>query len=295
MKQRGHMDTITHTLFGLTLYGAANKSNMDKSHKRALLLSTVVGSQIPDIDVVVNLTETGRIMQQMWHRGLTHSFFLIPIWGIVIYYLSRLLFKVKDRRIFYWAILAVFIHDTSDLFNTWGTGYIEPFSSYRVTFGTIPIVDFVFWFLMLAGFIVSRKKEANERYKVFRVVWLLMIAHVAIQSAQGYIIYDEAKEKYEDVALAAGFVPTQFQVIGKDGNEVEIVKDSIFIKPELEHRLISKEEADLAPLFEENPRAKTLHEWSPFVVVVEENDKLGIYDPRFYRNGESFLYEFIKK
>lgn len=74
------MDTITHTLFGLTLYGAIDKSKMDQSHKRALLFTTLVGSHIPDSDVVVNLTETGRIMQQMWHRGLTHSFFLIPIW-----------------------------------------------------------------------------------------------------------------------------------------------------------------------------------------------------------------------
>lgn len=93
---------------------------------------------------------------------------------------------------------------------------------------------------MIAGFIVSRKKVAGERYKVFRVVWLLMLAHIAIQSAQGYIIYNEAKEKYEDVALAAGFVPTQFIVIGKEGNQVEIVKDSIFIEPEIEHRLISQ-------------------------------------------------------
>ncbi len=292
---RGPMDTVTHTLFGLTLYGAANKMNMDKSHKRALLFTTVVGSQIPDIDVVVNLTETGRIMQQMWHRGLTHSFFLVPVWGIIIYLLSRVLFKVKDRRLFYWALLAVFIHNTSDLFNTWGTGYLEPFSSYRVTFGTISIVDFVFWFLMLAGFIVSRKKEPSHRFKVFRVVWILMVAHVAVQSLQGYVIYSEAKEKYDEVALAAGFVPTQFQVIGKKDSEVEIVKDSIFIEPEVEHRLVSSDEADLQPLFEENPRAKTLYDWSPFVVVVEEEEKLGIYDPRFYRNGESFLYEFIEK
>jgi inner membrane protein len=289
------MDTVTHTLFGLTLYGAANKLNMDKSQKRALLFTAIVGSQIPDIDVVVNLTENGRIMQQMWHRGLTHSFFLIPVWGVIIYLLSRLLFKVRDRRLFNWALLAVFIHDTSDLFNTWGTGFLEPFSSYRVTFGTISIVDFVFWFFMLAGFIVSRKKEAAERYKTFRVVWLLMIAHVAIQSLQGYVLYNEAKNDYDEVALAASFVPTQFQVIGKKGSDVEILKDSIFIEPQLEHRLVSSDEADLAPLFDENPSAKTLYDWSPFVVVVEEGEKLGIYDPRFYRNGESFLYEFIEK
>jgi inner membrane protein len=55
------MDTITHTLFGLTLYGAANKSNMNKSHKRALLFTTVVGSQIPDIDVVLTCPKQGEL------------------------------------------------------------------------------------------------------------------------------------------------------------------------------------------------------------------------------------------
>ncbi|WP_328211125.1 hypothetical protein [Brevibacillus centrosporus] len=33
----------------------------------------------------------------------------------------------------------------------------------------------------------------------------------------------------------------------------------------------------------------------PFVVVVDNEEALGIYDPRFYRNGESFLYEAIEK
>ncbi|SNS40315.1 hypothetical protein SAMN05446037_100999 [Anaerovirgula multivorans] len=30
-----------------------------------------------------------------------------------------------------------------------------------------------------------------------------------------------------------------------------------------------------------------------FVVVVEDDKRLGIYDPRFYRNGESFLFQYI--
>ncbi|MGO4889658.1 metal-dependent hydrolase [Anaerobacillus sp. MEB173] len=46
------MDSVTHTLFGLTLYGAVDKKDMSTNMKRALLLTTVVGSQLPDIDVV---------------------------------------------------------------------------------------------------------------------------------------------------------------------------------------------------------------------------------------------------
>lgn len=54
-------------------------------------------------------------------------------------------------------------------------------------------------------------------------------------------------------------------------------------------------DADLQPLFEKNPEAKTLVEWAPFVVVVNDDKILGVFDPRFYRNGESFLFESIEK
>ncbi|MFC0190456.1 metal-dependent hydrolase [Fictibacillus aquaticus] len=289
------MDTITHTLFGLTLYGAIDKKDMSPQLKASLFAATLAGSQIPDIDVLVNVTEYGRVMQQMWHRGITHSIFLVPVWAFLLYFIARLIWKVDDKRVFWWAMLAVFIHDTSDLFNTWGTGFLEPLSAHRITFGVIPIVDFVFWFIMLTAFIVSRKKAAEKRFNVFRIAWLAMLLHVTLQSLQGYVLYDEAKEKYDEVALAAGFVPTQFQVIGKKDDTVEISKDSIFLAPEKQAVLKSKDDADLTPLFKQKPEAKTLYDWSPFVVVVEDNGKLGIYDPRFYRNGESFLYEYIEK
>ncbi len=92
-------------------------------------------------------------MYQMWHRGITHSIFAVPIFAILLCLLCYLIWKVKDRRIFYVGLLSVLIHNTSDLFNAWGTGYFEPFSSIRVTFGVIPIVDLVVWSLILVGYI----------------------------------------------------------------------------------------------------------------------------------------------
>src|SRR5690606_5373187 len=136
-----------HTLFGLGLYGAVNKRDMDKNTKRAYLLTAVGASQIPDIDVISRLWDTEGLYQ-MWHRGITHSVFLTPVWALLFFLLSFLLFKVKDKKLFLLGWLAVFIHNTSDLFNAWGTGYLEPFSNMRITFGTIPIVDLVIWFIM---------------------------------------------------------------------------------------------------------------------------------------------------
>jgi inner membrane protein len=31
------------------------------------------------------------------------------------------------------------------------------------------------------------------------------------------------------------------------------------------------------------------------LVVVDDEQRLGIYDPRFYDNGKSFLYEYMGK
>ena len=65
----------------------------------------------------------------MWHRGITHSIFFTPLWAALFFLICIGLFKIKDKKLFLLGWFAVFIHDTSDLFNAWGTGYLEPFSN----------------------------------------------------------------------------------------------------------------------------------------------------------------------
>lgn len=287
------MDTITHTLFGLSLYGAVDKQDMDKNSKRAYLLTAVGASQIPDIDVISRLWDTEGLYQ-MWHRGITHSVFLTPFWALLFFLLSFLLFKVKDKKLFLLGWLAVFIHNTSDIFNAWGTGYLEPFSNIRITFGTIPIVDLVFWIIMGAAYIFSRRNKQKSSY-YFRMAWAFLLLHVIIQSTQGFIIYKQYDGQYDQVALSADFTPWTFSVITKKEDEVIIFNDNLFKKAETQYVLQSRETADLDKLFSQRPEARTLYEWSPFVVLVDDDERLGLYDPRFYRNGQSFLFEYIEK
>lgn len=289
------MDTLTHGLFGLTIYGTQNKEKMTSTEKKALLFTAIVASEIPDIDVVSSFTETGRIMEQMWHRGLTHSIFLVPLWALLIYGMSRWLFKAKAWRYFWTALLAVLIHITSDAFNSWGTGLLEPFSSVRFTAGTIPIVDLVIWVLFLAGLIWSRLFKHQPAHRIFKIVALCMFLHFSVQSAQGLWLQHQMKSDYDRVELSASFIPWHFDLIGKKDNKVEIKSVSLWSEPKSKRTLVSSDRSDLTPLFAENPKAKVLYEWSPFVVIVDNSRQLGIYDPRFYRNGESFLAEYIHK
>lgn len=289
------MDTITHTLFGLTLYGAINKREMAPELKKSLFFATLVGSQIPDIDVVSGLTETGKIMSQMWHRGLTHSIFLVPVWSLFISWVCKFIWKRKDPILFLMSVISVLIHIGSDALNTWGTGLLEPFSSIRVSIGVIPIVDLVFWIVMAVCWLVSFLMKGRTSHNILRIAWAVIALHVIVQSVQASMIKEQVSHSYEETVVSAGFVPTQFQVIAKKSGNVDILQASIFSKPKLIQKLPSKDNTDLRPLFTKNPRAKVLHAWSPFVVIINDDKRLGIYDPRFYRNGESFLAEYMNK
>ncbi|MBT2678316.1 metal-dependent hydrolase [Bacillus sp. ISL-35] len=287
------MDSVTHTLFGLALYGAVDKNHMEKTQKRAYLLTAVGASQIPDIDVISQFWDNEGLYQ-MWHRGITHSVFLTPVWALLFVLLSFLLFKVKDLKLFFLGWLAVFIHNTSDLFNAWGTGYLEPYSNIRITFGTIPIIDFVFWVILGTAFIASRKNKAKSPY-YFKIAWVFIALHIVVQSVQGWLIYNQYENDYKQIALSAGFIPWTYTVIAKNDSDVKIFQDNLFTDRKLQYELTSAEETDLNGLFARKPEAKTLYEWSPFVVIVDDGEKLGVYDPRFYRNGQSFLFEYIDK
>ncbi|MED3793616.1 metal-dependent hydrolase [Niallia alba] len=288
------MDTITHTLFGVGIYQSVNKEKMNKQQKYALLITSIGASQIPDIDVISQLWDTTG-QYQMWHRGITHSIFLAPLWALFFYIINRFVFKIKGIQSYFIALLAVFIHNTSDVFNAWGTGYLEPFSSVRLTFGTVPIVDLVIWFIFLLTFIGSKLYPKVKTHVLFRIGWVLIVLHIAIQSIQGSILYKNYKTDYQDLALSASFVPWHFTVIGKNDNTIDIINDSLLTKADFVERITSSNEADLNLLFAENPAAATLYKWSPFVVVVDDNNRIGIYDPRFYRNGDSFLGEYWDK
>jgi inner membrane protein len=124
---------------------------------------------------------------------------------------------------------------------------------------------------------------------------VLICLHVIAQSVQGYYFYQKYNQEYDQIALSAGFIPTTFQVITKNKATITIFEDGIFQPKKKLYVIKSKEETDLEYLFRVKPEAKTLYNWAPFVVIIDDGKQLGIYDPRFYRNGQSFLYEYITR
>lgn len=287
------MDTLTHTFMGATLYGAVHKEEENRSFKFSLLFSSITASNIPDSDVISQLWDSEGLYQ-MWHRGVTHSFFMVPIWAIIISVVCWSIWRVDFRKLFPVTFFAVLLHVLFDALNTWGTGLFEPFSQVRFSYGVIPIVDFVIWGMMAAGVIIIKTTKLKP-YLVFQWVWVFIFAHVMAQAAQGYAVYESAKGAYHEHVISASFVPGKFNVIGKKDGIVEIAEASAWSTAQMKHQLHTEDHVDLDPLFTQNKKAETLYRWAPFVVIVDNAEEMAIYDPRFFRNGSSFLYESIKK
>jgi inner membrane protein len=156
------MDSITHIVLGATI-GEAMAGK--KLGKRALLLGAVAQS-LPDIDFVASSwLDTSR---DVWvHRGITHSFLFVLLMTPLLTWIAQRSMRIGRRggapgrrgggarlgdarsgvspmtRRDWWIFfsLQLFVHIFIDAFNAYGTGWFEPFSSYRVSFNVLFVAD----------------------------------------------------------------------------------------------------------------------------------------------------------
>jgi inner membrane protein len=129
------VDPLTQGLLGATcgqaVYGRA-------LGRRAVVWGAVIGMS-PDLDVVMNAT--GPMGEWLWHRGFTHALWFGPVLGPA---LGWLLWRWQGGRLRDWiglAILALFTHPLLDVFTSYGTQLLAPFSRRRFALDAVGIID----------------------------------------------------------------------------------------------------------------------------------------------------------
>ncbi|GKV65083.1 MULTISPECIES: metal-dependent hydrolase [Sporosarcina] len=137
------MDTGTHIAMGVAISGLALADYTvanDPSTMGAVFAGIMVGSLIPDIDTVLKLRNNAVYLRN--HRGITHSVPAVMLWPLLI---SILLTFIVPGAVFLhvwaWTFLAVFIHVFVDIFNSYGTQALRPFSQKWVAIGVINTFD----------------------------------------------------------------------------------------------------------------------------------------------------------
>lgn len=150
------MDTGTHVVMGIALGGIATLDPVVVSNHAtatSILIGTIVGSQVPDIDTVLKLRSNAVYIRN--HRGITHSIPAVILWPLVIISIIYPLFSGANLlHLWLWTFLAVFLHVFVDIFNAYGTQALRPFSTKWVALGVINTFDPFIFAIHIVGIVL---------------------------------------------------------------------------------------------------------------------------------------------
>lgn len=147
------MDTGTHFVMGIGLAGLAHIDPVVASSSvmgGAVLLSTIAGSQAPDLDTLFRLKGTSLYVKN--HRGASHSLPALLLYSMLIpLFVAILITGTNLLHLLLWTGIAVGIHVLTDLLNGYGTQAFRPFTEKWVSWNVLHIFDIVIFLLHIIG------------------------------------------------------------------------------------------------------------------------------------------------
>jgi inner membrane protein len=185
------MDLITQGLLGAVVGQVGFQRHLGK---RAILWGAIVGL-LPDADVIVAKYASNPMAMELIHRGLTHSVFFALIMafplGMALYHIDHWVTTKRDihthaEQIKTWSLLcfwALVTHPLLDLFTTFGTQLLAPFSDHRFALNAIPIIDPVYSVPLMISIVVGLAMP-RKSFIVSSVTLFLTSAYLLLGIAQ---------------------------------------------------------------------------------------------------------------
>ncbi len=196
------MDLLTQGVLG----AAVGQAVAQKPLGRKALFWGAVAGLLPDIDVIVSLTQ-GPIAGFVHHRGITHSLWFGPVAGFALgmslwrfHRLRKTPEGAKDK-LKWWClvcILGLFTHPLLDVFTSYGTQLWAPFSDKRYALNAVAVIDLRYTIplaiaLLLGGAFALVRKP----------LWGQIASGIALLGTTGFLFYGlQLNEKAEAWAQA---------------------------------------------------------------------------------------------
>jgi len=147
------MDTITHGIAGALIGKAVFRGeDMFASHPmnrgRIITWSLMVGAIFPDSDVLRDFFSSDKLLIVTWHRSITHSLVMLPLWALLLAGITRAMASWRKWEtpsfVALSAIYAVGVlsHILLDLVTSFGTMIWSPLQWSRPAWDLVFIVDF---------------------------------------------------------------------------------------------------------------------------------------------------------
>jgi len=148
------MDSLTHIVLG----AAIGQAVAGRQAGRHAMIWGALANSAPDIDVLVSFF-TNDVGAMVHHRGITHSLITALLAGPLIgYWFYRMNKKkgVTPLRMILLFTIGIVLHDLLDTCTIYGTGLMEPFSSYRFSTDNIFVADPLYTLpLLVSGIVLS--------------------------------------------------------------------------------------------------------------------------------------------
>jgi len=142
------MDPVTHALAG----AAAARVAAGRTLKSAAIVPGAMGALLPDVDAFIR-SGADPLLYAEFHRHFTHSLAFIPIGGLVatLPWLARRATRGQWMSYAIAATAGYATHGVLDAATTYGTLLWWPFSTTRVSWDAIAIVDPLFTLVLALG------------------------------------------------------------------------------------------------------------------------------------------------
>jgi inner membrane protein len=158
------MDTITHAIIGATVARATapGTTSPDSLNTKQRVGIGALAAAFPDIDYFSNFIHPLAFIAE-WHRSVTHSFVMLPIWAITTGFILAWLFKktANMKEIMVICGLSIVSHILTDLITSWSTQIFSPLSDFSMAWGLTFIIDLYFTGIILLALAIALIKDSR--------------------------------------------------------------------------------------------------------------------------------------
>jgi inner membrane protein len=231
------MDVFTQGVLGGVLAQAAARPH----EKKIASFAGVAAGLLADADILIR-SASDPLLTLEYHRHFTHALAFVPAGAAIACLLLWPLLRKRlaAGRLYLFCLLGFSMSGVLDACTSYGTHLFWPFSSERVAFNIISIIDPLFTLILLAAFVGGLLTQGR---RMIAVGLVLGAAYLSL----GFVQLQRAKAVAHELVQSRGHVTTQHVVkptlgnlvlwrsiyIADDQIHVDAVRVGVFGKPQV--------------------------------------------------------------
>ena len=193
------MDSLTQAALGA---GVAAVCVPPEQRRKALLVGMALGT-LPDLDVLIDYGDA--VANYIYHRGFSHSLFVLPPFAIALWLVLRRWWapvREAPRRWLAAILLALTTHPLLDAHTAYGTQLLWPLDTPPVAWSTLFIIDPLFTLPLLVGIAtVALRPHGARSGRVLAVAMVLSAAYIGWSWTAKTIVEANARESLAESKL----------------------------------------------------------------------------------------------